>query len=217
MDGVPRRRRWKLLPPLPPQQQLLHSPLLRLRLPATNRAQRCRRRTKSRKKSRSRSRRPAWCLRRTSQRAPSGRSQLLSRGGCQNRQHSLANCVHGDSIVRRFDSPSPLRSPEHAPRSMPVTQPDRQAVTKPGGDTDETNNAKAMAAPSRPPPQTKASRAFPCDTRSILTKVYLCHACSCHAIEDEHARAGGPGGPGAPVARRERANHGDLSYPVHHD
>jgi hypothetical protein len=28
----------------------------------------------------------------------------LSRGGCQNRRHSLLNCDHGDSIATRFDS-----------------------------------------------------------------------------------------------------------------
>jgi hypothetical protein len=36
------------------------------------------------------------------------------------------------------------------------------------------------------------SRAFPSDTRSILTEMYLCHPCSCLSrnIEDGNARAG---------------------------
>jgi hypothetical protein len=34
------------------------------------------------------------------------------------------------------------------------------------------------------------SPAFPSCTRSILTEIYLCHACSCHAIEDGNARTG---------------------------
>jgi hypothetical protein len=35
------------------------------------------------------------------------------------------------------------------------------------------------------------SRAFPSWTRSMLTEIYLCHACSCHKIEDGNGRAGG--------------------------
>eukprot|EP01047_Picozoa_sp_COSAG01_P104096 COSAG01_NODE_33474_length_563_cov_1.372845_2_plen_74_part_01 len=31
------------------------------------------------------------------------------------------------------------------------------------------------------------SREFPSCSRSTLTEIYLCHACSCHAIEDENA------------------------------
>jgi hypothetical protein len=31
---------------------------------------------------------------------------LSSRGGCQNRWHSLVNCDHGDSTSSRFDSPA---------------------------------------------------------------------------------------------------------------
>jgi hypothetical protein len=34
------------------------------------------------------------------------------------------------------------------------------------------------------------SRAFPSFLRSILTDIYLCHACYCHEIEDENAWAG---------------------------
>eukprot|EP01047_Picozoa_sp_COSAG01_P040622 COSAG01_NODE_3434_length_6100_cov_7.180970_3_plen_203_part_00 len=34
------------------------------------------------------------------------------------------------------------------------------------------------------------SRAFPSCLRSLLTEIYLCHACSCHEIEDGHARTG---------------------------
>jgi hypothetical protein len=41
------------------------------------------------------------------------------------------------------------------------------------------------------------SRAFPSYTRSILAEMYLCQACSCHAIEDGNARPGArqPGEP----------------------
>jgi hypothetical protein len=34
------------------------------------------------------------------------------------------------------------------------------------------------------------SRPFPSWNRSILTEIYLCHACSCHEIEDGNGRAG---------------------------
>eukprot|EP01043_Picozoa_sp_COSAG02_P066728 COSAG02_NODE_10479_length_1901_cov_0.931298_1_plen_329_part_00 len=41
-----------------------------------------------------------------------------------------------------------------------------------------------------PDPGVSVSRAFPSYTRSILTEMYLCHACSCEEIEDGNARAG---------------------------
>jgi hypothetical protein len=46
------------------------------------------------------------------------------------------------------------------------------------------------------------SRAFPSCTRSILTEIYLCRACSCQEIEDGNARAGATrtGSPSAPSA-----------------
>jgi hypothetical protein len=34
------------------------------------------------------------------------------------------------------------------------------------------------------------SRPFPSWSQSILTEIYLCHACSCHEIEDGNGRAG---------------------------
>jgi hypothetical protein len=69
-----------------------------------------------------------------------------------------------------------------------------------------------------------ASRAFPRCTRSILTEIYLCHACSYHGteygngragsvirtvvglheIEDGNAWAGGAGGPGLAQSQRGR-------------
>jgi hypothetical protein len=44
----------------------------------------------------------------------------------------------------------------------------------------------------RPQPGERAlvSRAFPSWTRSILTEIYLCHACSDHVSEGGHAGAG---------------------------
>jgi hypothetical protein len=36
----------------------------------------------------------------------------------------------------------------------------------------------------------RVSRAFPSCTRSILTEICRCHACSCQAIEDDNARPG---------------------------
>jgi hypothetical protein len=42
----------------------------------------------------------------------------------------------------------------------------------------------------------KASRAFPCYTRSILTEIYLFHACYCREIDDGNARAGAGRGQG---------------------
>jgi hypothetical protein len=39
----------------------------------------------------------------------------------------------------------------------------------------------------------EVSRALLSSTRSILTEIYLCHACSCHKVKDGNARAGGVG------------------------
>eukprot|EP01047_Picozoa_sp_COSAG01_P033667 COSAG01_NODE_2487_length_7592_cov_4.423328_2_plen_137_part_00 len=39
---------------------------------------------------------------------------LSSRGGCQNRWHSLVNCDHGDSTTSRFDSPDGSSTPPSA-------------------------------------------------------------------------------------------------------
>jgi hypothetical protein len=39
------------------------------------------------------------------------------------------------------------------------------------------------------------SRAFPSWNRSVLTEIYLCHACSYHEVEDGNARTGGQGSP----------------------
>jgi hypothetical protein len=48
------------------------------------------------------------------------------------------------------------------------------------------------------------SRAFPSCTRSILTEIYLCHACSHHEIVDGNARPGGRPAAAATHARRRR-------------
>jgi WD40 repeat protein len=50
------------------------------------------------------------------------------------------------------------------------------------------------------------SRAFPSCTRSILTEIYLCHACSCQEIEDGNARAGADAGALHPGQPRRRAH-----------
>jgi hypothetical protein len=47
-----------------------------------------------------------------------------------------------------------------------------------------------LLPPSPPTPPTSASRAFPAGKRSILTEIYLCHACSYHDIEDGSASCG---------------------------
>jgi hypothetical protein len=52
-----------------------------------------------------------------------------------------------------------------------------------------------MVCPSRSTEeQCLVSRAFPSWKRSILTEIYLCHACSCQEIEDRNARTGARGG-----------------------
>jgi hypothetical protein len=62
------------------------------------------------------------------------------------------------------------------------------------------------------------SRAFPSWNRSILTEIYLCHACSYHETEDGNARTGGapPAAgaalrlPGQPPAPPGDARHADA-------
>jgi hypothetical protein len=49
---------------------------------------------------------------------------------------------------------------------------------------------KRTHSKTRPEQHAGVIRAFPSYTRSILTKIYLCHACSCHEIEDGHAWTG---------------------------
>jgi hypothetical protein len=52
----------------------------------------------------------------------------------------------------------------------------------------------SVSAPSStlpPPPPLRVSQAFPSWNRSMLTEIYLCHACSYQAIEDGNARTGG--------------------------
>jgi hypothetical protein len=44
---------------------------------------------------------------------------------------------------------------------------------------------KRTHSKTRPEQHAGVIRAFPSYTRSILTKIYLCHACSCHEIEDK--------------------------------
>eukprot|EP01047_Picozoa_sp_COSAG01_P002175 COSAG01_NODE_56_length_31088_cov_39.354771_11_plen_184_part_00 len=46
------------------------------------------------------------------------------------------------------------------------------------------------------------SRAFPSWKRSVSTEIYLCHACSYHAIEDGNARTGRPSSARSSSARR---------------
>jgi hypothetical protein len=59
------------------------------------------------------------------------------------------------------------------------------------------------------------ARAFPSLTRSILTDIYLCHACSCHEIEDGNARGRGCSpldGSQALVARQEGPEGGGATH-----
>jgi hypothetical protein len=51
----------------------------------------------------------------------------------------------------------------------------------------------ALAASSPRCRCTAVSRAFPSWKQSMLTEIYLCHACSCHEVEDGNARAGDSG------------------------
>jgi hypothetical protein len=67
---------------------------------------------------------------------------------------------------------------------------DRRARARPGG---AARGGGLVGLVSR--------RAVPSWNRSMLTEIYLCHACSDHEIEDGNARAGPPSttpGPGTP-------------------
>jgi hypothetical protein len=77
-----------------------------------------------------------------------------------------------------------------------------------GGDTgrrlrDGDAGALALAAAGRRMEGAGVSQAFPSWTRSILTEIYLCHACSYHVLRTETP---GQGRPGAAAAA------GQLSY-----
>jgi hypothetical protein len=52
-------------------------------------------------------------------------------------------------------------------------------------------SAASRAGGRRHPEMAAVGRAFPSWKRSTLTEIYLCHACSDHAIEDGHASTGG--------------------------
>jgi hypothetical protein len=57
----------------------------------------------------------------------------------------------------------------------------------------------------------EASRPFPSRNRSILTEIYLCHACSYHAIEDGNGRPGeraGASAGGVPGVQLHRHQQG---------
>jgi hypothetical protein len=58
-------------------------------------------------------------------------------------------------------------------------------------------------------PFVKGARAFPSLMRSVLTEIYLCHACSCHKIEDGNARGRGGGRPGLD----RRGHSGEAGVP----
>jgi hypothetical protein len=62
------------------------------------------------------------------------------------------------------------------------------------------------------------SRPFPSWSRSILTEIYLCHACSYHEIEDGNGRAGGVRGGGVRVGAgwRRGAAGGRGAHPRAH-
>jgi hypothetical protein len=63
--------------------------------------------------------------------------------------------------------------------SMIFTRPRTRAARCPGA---QGEHPSVLSLP--------VSRAFPSWYRCILTEIYLCHACSCHGIEDGHARPG---------------------------
>jgi hypothetical protein len=58
---------------------------------------------------------------------------------------------------------------------------------------------------------TKVSRAFPSCTRSILTEIYLCHACSCHEIKADNAWTGHRPHGALPRARAARGQPQDTA------
>jgi hypothetical protein len=92
----------------------------------------------------------------------------LSRGGCQNRRHSLVNCDHGDSMASRFDSPprglarpcrpagrarrrgTACRHPPH-PASRPTTTPDQRRCHPACTQVPAPAPAPARQPPSQPP------------------------------------------------------------------
>jgi hypothetical protein len=56
-----------------------------------------------------------WRCRRAAAVGCSPNGYLSSRGGCQNRRHSLVHCDHSGSTSSRFDSPPPHPPPAAAP------------------------------------------------------------------------------------------------------
>jgi hypothetical protein len=55
---------------------------------------------------------------------------------------------------------------------------------------------------------TIVSRVFPSWNRSILTEIYLCHACSDHEIEDGNARTGDDTAHGSDVETEQQRQRG---------
>jgi hypothetical protein len=86
--------------------------------------------------------------------ACSQKGYLSSRGGYQNRWHSLVSCDHGDSTTSRFDSPwcAPPRWPPPAPRPAAAAAPPRAPPP--------AARAPPPAAPSALPVRAVASQYF---------------------------------------------------------
>jgi hypothetical protein len=76
----------------------------------------------------------------------------------------------------------------------------------------------SSAQRASPPPHLSssngASAPFPSWNRSILTEIYLCHACYYHEIEDGNGAPGGGGGPRSGSRRRAASASRDATRPA---
>jgi hypothetical protein len=111
---------------------------------------------------------------------------------------------HGDAVEAwRLEEADDSDDPKAALVAllMEVEAPAQQMPGPEGGD--QLGQTRALN-------RTLVSRAFPSWKRSILTEIYLCHACSYHETEDGNARAGAEGDGAAPGMPRAQGGAGEA-------
>jgi hypothetical protein len=110
--------------------------------------------------------------------------------------------VHAEEIDSCFGQPN-LASIIDAVAEMAAS-----SAAAAGDDSKHWSVRAAQALSSASPTSLAVSWASPSCVRSILTEIYLCHACSCHEVEDGNARTGHTRGA---AARRGAAHAGRVS------